>query len=65
MNDLFILSPESIAAFLQVIMIDLVLAGDNAVIIRLAAAGLAKKQRPRAILVGIIAATMQAVPIMI
>jgi YjbE family integral membrane protein len=58
MNDLFILSPESIAAFLQVIMIDLVLAGDNAVVIGLAAAGLAKKQRARAILVGIIAATV-------
>ena len=58
MNGLFILSPESIAAFLQVIMIDLVLAGDNAVVIGLAAAGLAKKQRARAILVGIIAATV-------
>ncbi|HEY4980705.1 MAG TPA: TerC family protein, partial [Pseudolabrys sp.] len=32
MTDLFLLSPESIAALLQVIMIDLVLAGDNAVV---------------------------------
>ena len=39
-------------------MIDLVLAGDNAVVIGLAAAGLPKKQRARAILVGIIAATV-------
>jgi YjbE family integral membrane protein len=53
-----IFSQGSIAAFLQVIMIDLVLAGDNAVVIGLAAAGLPKAQRSRAILVGIIAATV-------
>ncbi len=57
MTDFFILTPESLAAFGQVIMIDLVLAGDNAVVIGLAAAGLAKAQRARAILVGILAAT--------
>jgi YjbE family integral membrane protein len=51
-------SPDAFAAFFQVIMIDLVLAGDNAVVIGLAAAGLAKAQRARAILVGIIAATV-------
>jgi YjbE family integral membrane protein len=39
-------------------MIDLVLAGDNAVIIGLAAAGLPKEQRNKAILIGIIAATV-------
>jgi YjbE family integral membrane protein len=55
MNELF--SQASIAALAQVIMIDLVLAGDNAVVIGLAAAGLAREQRARAILVGIIAAT--------
>ena len=58
MADLFSLSPEAIAALFQVIAIDLVLAGDNAVVIGLAAAGLAQKQRARAILVGIIAATV-------
>jgi YjbE family integral membrane protein len=42
----------------QVIMIDLVLAGDNAIVIGLAAAGLPKEQRNKAILVGIIAATV-------
>lgn len=42
----------------QVIMIDLVLAGDNAVVIGLAAAGLATDLRRRAILIGIIAATV-------
>jgi len=55
MNELF--SQASIAVFLQVIMIDLVLAGDNAVVIGLAAAGLAPERSPRVILVGIIAAT--------
>ena len=56
MNELF--SQASIAVFLQVIMIDLVLAGDNAVVIGLAAAGLAPDRRPRVILVGVIAATV-------
>ncbi len=55
MNELF--SQASLAAFLQVIMIDLVLAGDNAVVIGLAAAGLAPDRRPRVILVGVLAAT--------
>ena len=45
-------------ALLQVIGIDLVLAGDNAIVIGLAAAGLPKDQRNKAILVGIIAATI-------
>jgi YjbE family integral membrane protein len=39
-------------------MIDLVLAGDNAIVIGLAAAGLPKAQRTKAILVGIVAATV-------
>jgi YjbE family integral membrane protein len=42
----------------QVILIDLVLAGDNAVVIGLAAAGLEPTLRRRAILIGIIAATV-------
>ena len=42
----------------QVILIDLVLAGDNAVVIGLAAAGLAVDVRRKAILIGIIAATV-------
>jgi YjbE family integral membrane protein len=45
-------------ALLQVIGIDLVLAGDNAIVIGLAAAGLAKEMRAKAILVGILAATV-------
>ena len=53
-----LLTTEALSAFLQVIMIDLVLAGDNAVVIGLAAAGLPKEQRNKAILIGIIAATV-------
>ena len=52
------LSQQALAALLQVIAIDLLMAGDNAVVIGLAAAGLAKAQRSRAILVGILAATV-------
>lgn len=52
------ITPEAFAAFLQVMMIDLVLAGDNAVIIGLAAAGLPADQRRKAIIIGIIAATV-------
>ncbi|MGL4525377.1 MAG: TerC family protein [Aestuariivirga sp.] len=53
-----LLTGEALWAFAQVVMIDLVLAGDNAVVIGLAAAGLPKDQRNKAIFVGIIAATV-------
>ena len=49
---------EGLTALLQVIMIDLVLAGDNAIVIGLAAAGLPKELRSKVILIGIIAATV-------
>jgi YjbE family integral membrane protein len=49
---------EALTALAQVILIDLVLAGDNAVVIGLAAAGLPEHQRGRAILIGVIAATV-------
>ncbi|HEX2217046.1 MAG TPA: TerC family protein [Xanthobacteraceae bacterium] len=52
------LSGQAVTAFFQVVMIDLVLAGDNAIVIGLAAAGLAREQRNKAILIGIIAATV-------
>ncbi|HET9902225.1 MAG TPA: TerC family protein [Xanthobacteraceae bacterium] len=51
-------STQALIAFGQVVMIDLVLAGDNAVVIGLAAAGLPSEQRNKAILIGIIAATV-------
>src|SRR6516225_606518 len=56
MSDL--ISNDVLSTLAQVVMIDLVLAGDNAVVIGLAAAGLPDKQRKRAILIGIVAATV-------
>lgn len=53
-----LVSPDVLAAFAQVILIDLVLAGDNAIVIGLAAAGLPAEQRNKAILVGVLAATV-------
>ena len=55
--DLTALGPELVALG-QVIMIDLVLAGDNAIVVGMAAAGLPKEQRGKVILIGIIAATI-------
>jgi YjbE family integral membrane protein len=52
------LSTDVLTALLQVVLIDLVLAGDNAIVIGLAAAGLPEAQRGKAILIGIVAATM-------
>ena len=53
-----LLSPDVWWAFGKVVLIDLVLAGDNAVVIGMAAAGLPKAQRGKAILIGIVAATV-------
>jgi YjbE family integral membrane protein len=53
-----LLTLDTLSALLQVIVIDLVLAGDNAVVIGLAAAGLPERQRGKAILIGIAAATL-------
>jgi YjbE family integral membrane protein len=55
MLDLF--TVEALTALFQVVVIDLVLAGDNAIVIGLAAAGLPPEQRARAILIGLVAAT--------
>jgi YjbE family integral membrane protein len=51
-------APEPLLAFFKVVVIDLVLAGDNAIVIGMAAVGLPKDQRAKAILVGIAAATV-------
>jgi len=52
------LSTDVLNVLLQVVLIDLVLAGDNAIVIGLAAAGLPQAQRGKAILIGIVAATV-------
>ena len=56
-----IFTHEGFMALLQVIGIDLARAGDNAIVIGLAAAGLAREQRAKAILIGIIAATVMRI----
>lgn len=53
-----LLSSAGLLSLLQVIAIDLVLAGDNAIVIGLAAAGVPAHQRQKAILIGIAAATV-------
>jgi YjbE family integral membrane protein len=50
-----------LAAFLQVVLIDLVLAGDNAVAVGLAASGLEVSQRRRVILAGLGAAVVMRI----
>ncbi len=52
------ISPEAWLAFAKVVMIDLVLAGDNAIVIGMAAAGLPKEQRNKALIAGVVAATI-------
>lgn len=49
-------SPEALAAFLQVLMIDVMLAGDNAIVVGALAAGLPTDQRRKVIMIGIAAA---------
>ena len=55
---MFGLDYAALAAFAQVVMIDLVLAADNAIVIGMAAAGLPGVLRKKAILIGILAATV-------
>ena len=55
------ISLSSISALLQVIMVDLVLAGDNAIVVGLVAAGLPRDQRTKVIVIGIAAATVMRV----
>ena len=51
-----ITSPAAFAAFLQVLAIDLVLAGDNAIVVGALAAGLPAEQRRKVIVLGVLAA---------
>jgi len=51
-----ITSPSAMSAFFQVLMIDVLLAGDNAIVVGALAAGLPADQRKKVILIGIIAA---------
>ena len=51
-----ITEPAAFAAFMQVLLIDLVLAGDNAIVVGALAAGLPADQRKKVILIGVLAA---------
>ena len=51
-----ITNPVAFATFLQVLMIDLVLAGDNAIVVGALAAGLPAEQRRKVIMIGVLAA---------
>ena len=51
-----ITEPAAFAAFVQVLMIDIVLAGDNAIVVGALAAGLPADQRKKVIFIGVIAA---------
>ena len=51
-----ITEPAAFSAFLQVLMIDLVLAGDNAIVVGALAAGLSSDQRRKVIMIGVLAA---------
>jgi YjbE family integral membrane protein len=51
-----ITEPAAFAAFVQVLMIDIVLAGDNAIVVGALAAGLPAEQRRKVIFIGVAAA---------
>src|ERR1700712_3301307 len=55
------LSAGALAAFFQVVLIDLALAGDNAVAVGMAAAGLPAQQRKKAIVLGLAAAVVMLI----
>ena len=53
--------PGALTAFFQVLLIDLVLAGDNAIVVGALAAGLPPEQRRRVIMIGVLAALVMRV----
>ena len=50
------LTPEAMTAFVEILVIDVVLAGDNAIVVGALAAGLPTEQRKKVIMIGVIAA---------
>ena len=51
-----LLTPEAVTAFFEILVIDVVLAGDNAIVVGALAAGLPTEQRKKVILLGVLAA---------
>lgn len=54
--DIGFLTPSAFAAFVEILFIDVVLAGDNAIVVGALAAGLPASQRKKVILIGVAAA---------
>ncbi|MBH97894.1 MAG: hypothetical protein CMM56_05515 [Rhodospirillaceae bacterium] len=52
------ISLSELSALIQVVIVDLVLAGDNAIVVAMAVAGLPREQRARIMIFGIAAATI-------
>jgi YjbE family integral membrane protein len=50
-----LITPETIAAFVEILLIDIVLAGDNAIVVGALAAGLPSAQRKKVIMIGVLA----------
>jgi YjbE family integral membrane protein len=50
------LTPDAVTAFFEILMIDIVLAGDNAIVVGALAAGLPADQRKKVIMIGVLAA---------
>lgn len=56
MDFLNLITPQAFAVFLEVLAIDIVLAGDNAIVVGALAAGLPAEQRKKVIMIGVLAA---------
>jgi YjbE family integral membrane protein len=54
--DLSFISASALTAFVEILFIDIVLAGDNAIVVGALAAGLPAEQRRKVILIGVLAA---------
>jgi YjbE family integral membrane protein len=54
--DLSFISASALAAFFEILFIDIVLAGDNAIVVGALAAGLPAEQRRKVIVIGVLAA---------
>src|SRR3954463_9937898 len=56
--DLSMIPPGALSALIQILLIDLVLAGDNAIVVGALAAGLPAEQRRKAIMIGVVGALL-------
>src|SRR6058998_2893754 len=56
MDPVSFITPAAIAALIEILAIDIVLAGDNAIVVGSLAAGLPAEQRRKVIMIGVIAA---------